>query len=229
MKTLVISLILILSMASFNPDSKPKILYVYDPLCGWCYGFSPVILKAQEKYKDQFDFEVISGGMVVGERIGPIGKVAPYIKWAYKDVEKAAGVKFGENFLTGILEPGTAVFSSITPSVALSVFKAYQPDKSVLFASEIQKAIYFDGIEPENKQSYGKYAEKFGIPPAEFVAALSDRTFLKTASEEFKLSSKLGVKGFPTVFILKDGKYYQLTNGFVGFEQFDKAIQKFLK
>ena len=77
-------------------NGKFSIIYVYDALCGWCYGFSPVIKQVFEKYQAQFDFEVISGGMILGERQGPIGEVAAYIKGAYKTVEDTTGVKFGE-------------------------------------------------------------------------------------------------------------------------------------
>jgi putative protein-disulfide isomerase len=59
-----------------------KMLYFYDALCGWCYGFSPVMQKTAEVYQDQFEFQVVSGGMISGSRIGPIGTVAPYIKTA---------------------------------------------------------------------------------------------------------------------------------------------------
>ena len=61
---------------------KPTFFYVYDALCGWCYGFSPVMQNVAAKYDDRLNFEVISGGMVTGPRVGPIGQVAPYIKSA---------------------------------------------------------------------------------------------------------------------------------------------------
>lgn len=58
-----------------------KLIYVYDALCGWCYGFSPIIKQFYKKHKNHFDsIQVVSGGMIRGERIGAIGEVAPYIK-----------------------------------------------------------------------------------------------------------------------------------------------------
>jgi hypothetical protein len=64
-----------------------KIIYIYDALCGWCYGFSPVMQQLQEKYAGKLEFEVLSGGMIMGLRAGPIGEVAAYIEKAYPDVE----------------------------------------------------------------------------------------------------------------------------------------------
>ncbi|MFW5762224.1 MAG: DsbA family protein, partial [Cyclobacteriaceae bacterium] len=92
-----------------------KIIYCYDALCGWCYGFSPVMEKIHQQYQQDFQFEVISGGMITGERIGPVGEVAPYIKQAYKLVENTTGVKFGDDFLR-VLNEGKAIFTSIPPA-----------------------------------------------------------------------------------------------------------------
>lgn len=192
-----------------------KIIYVYDALCGWCYGFSPVMEQFHDKYKDQVAFEVISGGMITGNRIGPIGEVAPYISWAYKEVEKATGVQFGAAFLDTTLKNGSAIFTSIPPAIALSIFKSRQPDNSVPFAAALQKAIYFDGIEPENLTAYGPIAAAFGLDAADFVSQMSDPQNTQYAKNDFQTSTALGVTGFPAVFLEADGTYYQIASGYV--------------
>ena len=79
--------------------AEVKLIYYFDALCGWCYGFSPVVSKLQETYKNKIDFEVISGGLFLGNRVGTVNDVAPYIKaGAYKSVESRTGVKFGKSF-----------------------------------------------------------------------------------------------------------------------------------
>lgn len=83
----------------------PRIIYCYDAYCGWCYGFSPVIKTIYEKYKDQFEFETISGGMIPVESTQHIGVISNYILDAYKTVENMTGVKFGEDYLWHIKNP----------------------------------------------------------------------------------------------------------------------------
>ena len=64
---------------------KTKILYFYDALCGWCFGFSTVIERLKSEFGHEFDFEIVSGGLSLGKKSGPIGEVSPYIKGgAYK-------------------------------------------------------------------------------------------------------------------------------------------------
>ncbi|WGK64834.1 DsbA family protein [Croceiramulus getboli] len=198
-----------------------KIVYVYDALCGWCYGFSPVISQFQEKYKDSLDFEVISGGMITGDRIGPIGEVASYISWAYKNVEKATGVKFGSEFLNKILKDGEAIFTSIPSAIALSVFKTIDSTNSVRYACELQKAIYYDGIEPERLEVYGKIASKFGIDSESFVLTMKDSKYNQSAEDDFAKSAALGVTGFPTVFLEMEGVHHKMGSGYMPFNQLE--------
>ena len=207
---------------------KPKIIYVYDALCGWCYGFSPVIKSVYEFYYDKFEFEVISGGMILGNQIGPIGIVAPYIKMAYKTVEEAAGVVFGEAFLKD-LEQGETIFSSEMPAVGLSVFKSYLPEKAVLFAHGLQNGIYFDGKAPADESMYRYLAANFGLDTDEFQCKMKLEEFKQAAYYDFALAKQLQVNGFPTVFIQsKDNYFYLITRGFTDYQTLEARIENVL-
>jgi len=114
--------------------------YFFDPLCGWCYGFAPTIEKFLDHHKHEMDIEVISGGMVKGESIKPIGDMAPYLKEAYKRVENTTGVVFGQPFLKN-LDDGTMFYSSVPPSIALAVFKSYGTAHDLSFSHDLHKAL----------------------------------------------------------------------------------------
>jgi putative protein-disulfide isomerase len=206
-----------------------KLIYVYDALCGWCYGFSSVIEKFATLYKNEFEVEVISGGMITGDRIGPIGEVAPYISWAYKNVEEASGVKFGTDFLDKTLKKGTAIFTSIPAAIALSIIKEKMPQQSLAFAAALQKAIYFDGIEPTNLEEYAKIGEKFGFNQSEFLIAMESDEYKNLAALDFKKSQELQVSGYPTVFIEVENNYYKIAAGYNPFENIENSFLQIKK
>ncbi len=205
-----------------------KIIYCYDALCGWCYGFSPVIEKIFNEYKNDFQFEVLSGGMVIGERIGPIGEVAPYIKQAYKQVEATSGVKFGDGFLTE-LDKGKAIFTSIPPAIAMSIFKQNKANEQILFAGELQKMIYYEGVAPDNLQAYAAKAGQYGLDKQDFLSKMSNPDHKNLAVNEFQKVANLGVRGFPTVMAQINEKYHVLNNGFISFEAMKKQIEQVLE
>ncbi len=225
-------LLFILFLLTFNlflsaqtPKSM-KIIYVYDALCGWCYGFSPVITQFAAKHSQEADFLVISGGMVVGERIGAIGEVAPYISWAYKEVENRSGVKFGQAFLDDILKEGKTIFTSIPAAWALSAFKTYQPQNSVAFAARLQKGVYWDGASPLDYAHYGKMAAEFGINADEFVKKMQTAEIQALATADFDYSTQLGVQGFPAVFLEMKGQIVFFANGYMDLPALEKQLEQ---
>ncbi len=87
---------------------QPTVIYVYDALCGWCYGFSPLMQRLEAAYKDKVAFTVLSGGMVPPEHAQPVAAKAGYIAGAYKTVEEYTGVTFGAAYLKHIFIPQKA-------------------------------------------------------------------------------------------------------------------------
>jgi putative protein-disulfide isomerase len=219
---------ILLVACSFQPPkkemNKAKIIYVYDAICGWCFGFSPTMAKLKEHYQDKIDFEVVSGGLKLGKGAGPIEVVAPYIKTSYPDVEKACGVKFGDAFVNGTLKKGTMVLNSLPPAVALSIMKEKYPEKSFEFAGLLHKMYYVDGIEPENYEAYGTYAAKLGYDKTEFNKKMKDSTYINKAYKEFEYAQQLGANSFPTILLEKNGKIEILFNGFTTFDRAKKLI-----
>ncbi len=83
----------------------PTLIYIYDALCGWCYGFTPVMQQLEAAYRDKVAFDVLSGGMVPPEHAQPVRAKASYIAGAYKTVEEYTGIQFGEAYLHHIFYP----------------------------------------------------------------------------------------------------------------------------
>ena len=210
--------------------NKPfKIIYVYDALCGWCYGFSQVIKECFEKHKNDFEFEVLNGGMMIGERVGSINKIAPFIKSAYHSVESTTGIKFGEPYLRH-LEEGTMILDSERPSVALSVFKTYYPEMSIPFVHDLQNAIYFDGKNPNEYEIYRYLAVNFGIDPDEFEEKMKMNISKEAAYYEFALARQLRVESFPAVLIqTSDTGFYLIAKGFTELDTLELRIDNVLK
>lgn len=211
-----------------NKD-KLIVLYVYDPLCGWCYGFSPVIKKLYEKYNNIIEFDVISGGMVVGDRIGPLNEKAPYIREAYKVVEQKMGVKFGVNYIDKVLKDGVAIQTSIPASKLLVAFKSLNGNQSVLFAHELQNALYYEGVHPDDMEGLLDSCNTFGVNKEEILSIAKSEQAVKAMNHDFVLSSKLGVTGFPTVFFLKGNNINVIARGADSYDNVSNRLEELMK
>lgn len=196
-----------------------RIIYFYDPLCGWCYGFSPVIKKLSEDYGKKFDFQVVSGGMIPQARSGTINEIAPFIKEAYKTVEESTGIKFGEPFVRDILMPGEAVLNSEKPSRAVSVCKMLKPEKTIAFVHDLQKAFYFYGKDLQDDATYRPLAKTYGIDEEHFLKMLNEAEVVQKTLEDYQYTSSLGINGFPSLAFQNADTILVLSRGYATYEE----------
>lgn len=211
---------------------KKTLFYCYDAYCGWCYGFSPVMKRIAEAYKDIFEIEVLSGGMMAGDEAVPIERIAPLIQSGYKRVEELTGIKFGDDFLWHINNPGDSdwVMNSEKPAIALCIFKEYYPQRQLEFAADLQYALNFEGRDLDDNEAYRHLLEKYSIQPEVFYEKLADETYKEMAYYEFSLCKQLQVTGFPTVLMqLNESKFYLLAKGFTAYEDLQLRIENVLK
>ena len=210
----------------------PLLVYCYDAYCGWCYGFSPVIKKIAEEFKDKFEIEVLSGGMMVGETVAPIEKIGPYIQGAYKRVEELSGIKFGEDFLWHINHPELSdwVMNSEKPAIALCIFKEYYPERQVEFASDLQHALNYEGRDLDDNAAYEHLLEKYSIQPEAFFTKLKSEEYKEQAYYEFDLCKHLQVTGFPALLMREsDSKFHLIASGFTAYEAVKMRLDEVLK
>ncbi|HNU87324.1 MAG TPA: DsbA family protein [Ferruginibacter sp.] len=211
---------------------KPILIYCYDAYCGWCYGFSPVIKNIAAAYKDVLEVEVLSGGMMTGEEAMPIEKIGPFIQTSYKRVEELTGIKFGEDFLWHVFNPGQSdwVMNSEKPAIALCIFKEYYPGRQLEFATDLQYALNYEGRDLDDDEAYRHLLEKYSIQPEAFYSKLKSEEYKEAAYYEFALCKQLQVTGFPTVFIqTAELKFMMVARGYTDPGSLKERIDNVLK
>lgn len=209
----------------------PVTYYCYDAYCGWCYGFSPVIKRIAEEYKDRMKFEVLSGGMIPAENARHIKTMAGYISRAYKTVEETTGIEFGKDYLWHIFNPDESDWfpHSEKAAVALCIFKEFHPGLQVQFAADLQYALHYEGRDLTDDEAYRHLLEKYGIDPADFYQKIHSEEYLEKATYEFALCRQLQVTGFPAVLVqATDSKFYLVARGFTPHESLKERIESVL-
>ena len=205
--------------------------YCYDAYCGWCYGFSPVIKKLWEEYKDLIFFETLSGNMIPVEYAQPIARMATYIQSAYKVVEERTGIRFGEDYLWHIKNPDKSDWlpHSEKAAIAMVVFKDYHPDKTVAFAADLQLSLHVEGRDLTDDEAYRHLLDKYEIPHDEFYKALHDESNKEKAYYEFALVKQLQVTGFPACLLqVSTDKFYLLSRGYTDYDTIKSRLENIL-
>lgn len=210
---------------------KPVLIYCYDAYCGWCYGFSGIILRIAREYSEQLESETLSGGMILPAEPVHISATAGYIQTAYKTVESYTGVAFGQDYLWHIFNPDKSDWfpHSEKPAIAMCIFKEQFPDDTIAFAHDLQYSLHFEGRDLTDDEAYRHLLIKYGMDATDFYTKLHAEGYKEKAHYDFALCKQLQVTGYPTVFIQTGELQFQMVaRGFTPYEVVKERIGKVL-
>ncbi len=210
----------------------PTIWYCYDAWCGWCYGFSPVIKKLYDNYKDKLAFDVLSGGMILSDHPAHIGQMAGYIANAYRNVEETTGIRFGEDYLWHIENPDRSDWhpDSLKPAISLCVFKKFSPERGIEWAADLQYALHFEGRDLTDDEAYRALTEKYDLPTEQFYELLHSDEYREQAFYDFQLVKQLKITGFPCVLMqVSESKFFMVGRGFTPYESLEANVLKVIE
>lgn len=204
---------------------KIKIYYVMDTMCGWCYGFSDVITKIHEKYKEVYDFNILPGGMWIGDNVKTMNhSLGDYIKGHNRRIEELTGRKFGEGFNKNILENNNIVLDSFPGAKAVVLIQRLKKDIAFNFLKKIQEALFIEGKDTNNLETYTEIAESFGISKEEFEKEFLSENLAEETFKYFNMVSEMGVASFPTVIAVEGDNGRIISQGYTNFEELDKIL-----
>lgn len=200
-----------------------KIIYIMDPLCGWCYGNSDNILKLYDQYKNDLAFDIIPGGMWTGSNIR---KQSPQmVNFFLKHdnvVAERTGTTFGEGYFK-LLKEEIALDSEI-PSRAMVTVKTMAPEQTVPFMVAVQKARYYWGKDLNLDATYMEICENLGIDPQQFLEVFYSEDMKQATLQNFHEAAQYA-QSFPTMLVEKDGKYTIIEQGYASFTELEKRIE----
>ena len=212
-----------------NSSKKPTLIYVFDPLCGWCYGFSPVISKIASSYKDVLSIETVCGGMITDDQIGFIKQKAPFLKKAIALVTQHTGAKFSRYFIDTVMLDSSRIMTSVQSSIAIMICKEMKPESLLSFIEELHKYIYVKGIDMTKDESYLELAKQFLIPEKEFLLKMKNIKYKNAAIKEFNKAEQLGISSFPALLLSNKGKVTVISNGYKSFQEIELSLQLEMK
>ncbi len=121
-----------------------RLLYGYDPLCGWCYGFTPALRHLRQAFPD-LEIRPVMGGLVTGARIGRYAAMEGYIRAASTRLKEITGMAVSPAFFERITGNPAIVASSVVPCAAVLQVRKAAPHRAAEFAAALQLAHFGAG------------------------------------------------------------------------------------
>ena len=177
--------------------------YIYDPLCGWCYGAKPLVQAAQAV----LPVLAHGGGMMTGanrQKVSP--QLRNYVMPHDRRIAEYSGQPFGEAYFEGLLRDHTAVFDS-APPIAAVLAAEQMAGRGLELLGRLQSAHYVEGRRIADESVLFELAHGMGLDPQDF-----ERTFRMVDTESHirdsrALLAKVGGQGFPTLVLERNEQF----------------------
>ncbi len=180
-------------------EQQTTLHYVYDPLCGWCYGAAPCC-RRQPLLLDS-RFELHAGGLWMGSRRQPMGEaLRDYVRPHDQRIEALTGQHFGERYFNELLLREGCLLDSEPPIRAVLAVTTLGGD-GLAMLHRIQQSHYRDGIWIGEPAFLATLAAEQGIAAEAFQQAYLQAPLLQHLADSQGWMKRLGGQGYPTLGI----------------------------
>ncbi len=206
--------------------TTPHLIYFSDPMCSWCYGFSPVMEAIRRTFGRTLPVRVVMGGLRPGTEKPMTEEAKHEIADHWTHVHEATGLPFNG---TGMSAPGF-VYDTDPAARAVIVARRDSEEMAAAFLLRAQQAFYAEGRDVTTEDVLADLAEDLGIDREPFLEAWTSEAAKEETWRDYAISQRAGVTGFPTLVAgpNDEGVYGVVTRGYAPPEQVVTILKEWL-
>jgi putative protein-disulfide isomerase len=206
--------------------TDPHLIYFSDPMCSWCWGFSPTIEAIGARYGESLPVRLVMGGLRPGNVEPMSDEARREVRGHWAKVAEASGQPFGES---AVDRPGF-VYDTDPVARAVVVARRTEPAMGLVYLRAAHRAFYVEGRDVTNLETLADLAAELALDRADFLAGLASEEVKQETWNDYNLSMNAGVAGFPTLIIgpKPDGQYAMITRGFRASDEVLAAVDRWL-
>ena len=202
----------------------PTLLYVTDPMCSWCWGFSPVIAAVRERFQERCRIQLLVGGLRPGNTERFDDQRRNMILGHWHAVHQRTGQLFD---FTLRMDPD---FTYDTEPATRAVVVVRNIDHALAFQylKLVHQAFYMENQDVTKESVLNNLAISLGVEKEEFERLFQSEEIKREVWNEFDQSRELGVSGFPTLLGQHDQEITMLAHGYQPFDSLAPVIETWL-
>lgn len=200
-----------------------EIIYVADPMCSWCWGFSPVITAIQAEYGDTIPISMFVGGLRPNETRIMDAAQKDYIRNHWNHVAESTG----QTFNYSLFERDDFVYDTEPACRAMVTMRSLRPDLLLDYLGKVHHAFYVENRDTTDPNVLAALASEFDdIDSDAFAAVFASEDMLRNTWKDFTHSRALGVSGYPAVMLREGEQHGMLTMGYAPLERLKPVLSR---
>lgn len=176
--------------------------YLFDPLCGWCYGATPAVSALTREAG--VTVALLPTGLFASAGARSMDDDFAAFAWANDQrIEKLTGQRFTERYREQVLADRRQRFDSGPATLALTAVSLTDPTREIEALKAIQQARYVDGKDVTSPAVLPELLEGLHLAPAAARLAKPDAELLAADRARMgrgqALMQEFGARGVPTL------------------------------
>ncbi len=202
-----------------------QLIYFADPMCSWCWGFSPVMQSTEQRYKDKLPVRLILGGLRPGTTEPLDEKGKKYIQDHWRHVEELAGQTFDHSFF----EREGFVYDTEPACRAVVAARRLAPDRALPLLHRIHRAFYAENQDTTDPEVLATLAAEAGLPKDRFAEEWTLEETRRETATDFQITRDTGIQGYPSLIVGGEERGYAIvTLGYQSREKIETGIDAWL-
>ncbi|MDR3507542.1 MAG: DsbA family protein [Caulobacteraceae bacterium] len=192
--------------------NSPHLIYFADPMCSWCWGFSPVIEAVQAIFGPDLPIRLVMGGLRPGTDTPMTEAAKRDVRTHWEHVHEATGQAFDYGFF----DRPSFLYDTDPAAQAVVLMRERQPDQALMFLGRIQRAFYAQNLDVTDFEVLADLAAQAGLDRATVLGELGGEALKQATWSDYAISQRAGVTGFPTLIAgpNPDGTYALVNRGY---------------
>jgi putative protein-disulfide isomerase len=175
-----------------------RLLYIVDPMCSWCYGFTPALAEVRAELLPEHDIELIAGGLAPDSDEPMPPATRAYVQAAWQAVTERTGVRFNHDFWT-TCQPRRSTYPACR-----ALILARKAGLGWEMLAAIQRAYYQEARNPSDATTLTELATEIGLEPEVFATELTGRRVETELRRDLTRRAALGATSFPNLGLADD-------------------------
>ena len=189
---------------------RDVLYYIADPMCSWCWGFSPVLEAVSGVLPDEIPIRYVMGGLARDSEEPMPEETRSYVQSQWRLVAERTGAEFNWDFWKAC-EPRRSTYPACRAVIAAGM---QRPDGVETMFHAIQRAYYLEARNPSDGETLVQLAGEADLDPDRFSKdLLSDHTD-ELLHKDFELRRSLHADKFPTMILEHDDNQFWLAYGY---------------
>jgi putative protein-disulfide isomerase len=204
---------------------EKELIYVTDPMCSWCWGFSPVMERVQTLLRNQAGLRVLPGGLRTDTQMPLAASEVEMIMGEWRRIAAQTGqpFDFGQPLDTSF------VYDTGPACRALSLMIRERPTCGLDYLRSLQQAFYVGRRDLKDPQVLADYAQTYGVARAAFLEKFDQPSTREAFDEDLYFVRRCGVEAFPAVLLRSDARIQRLTVGYQPYEVLEPHLRTWLQ